>query len=377
MSHNLLAIDLGTSWAKVAVYSAEGRDLQLVDCSRLPSGIGAYSGTPSCLRLFGQLCQDLEETVARCVRDYAVRRIGLTGIREGLVLLDEEDRAQWVSGNAVLDGDELLDRWLGEIEVAPLLPELLARVGGAARLVTLQGYLAARLTGRYGITRSELSAFGLLAPRAPLSAEVERLLARTPLAAVGESLGGYHGAQEPDVYLAGTDEQASHYGAGVGEAADLGLATATFWSLTAPAGPTPPRAPELRYIPRVAPYPATVSIIGYRWGPYLQEALAGRAPQLPPRLPRWAIGRLLACLRGGTAPAPEALAAAAAADIKAALNLLTRTATVPADPVLAVHGGGLSGLRSFTCAVLQRVGCRWVEREGDATQLGCCLAGLG
>ena len=133
--------------------------------------------------------------------------------------------------------------------------------------------------------------------------------------------------------------------------------------------------PEVRLIPSQTPYCATASVIGYRFGPYLQQALAGEVPAFPERLPRWAVGDLLDYLRSARAVDRERLLDCVVADIHSALGLLLQVSAVPAKPTIAVHGGGLTSLRDFTSAVMARLGHRWVAVEGDATQIGCCLAG--
>ncbi|MEN6544661.1 MAG: hypothetical protein ABFE07_01315, partial [Armatimonadia bacterium] len=280
------------------------------------------------------------------------------------------------SGNAVLDGPHLLDLPIGDIAIGGMLPGLLARHPNACAGVTLQGYLAHLLGGRLAITVSERDAWGLLNPRGASLAAAQRLLQNVLKVEVGASLGTHHKYPATDLYLAGTDEQASHYGAGVGVSADLGLATATFWSLTAPTVATPPRFPEVRYIPKAGPYCAAASIIGYRWGPYLQEALSNQRPILAEKLPRWAVGELLRYLRQSEPLDHEELVTAAVADLQAAFDVLTRLGNIPSNPTIVVHGGGLTGLRTFTTEVMQRLGHHWMELPGDATQLGCYLAGL-
>jgi sugar (pentulose or hexulose) kinase len=262
--------------------------------------------------------------------------------------------------------------------VAHVLPEVLAQQPRARRLLSVPGYLAWRLTGRQAVTASELSALGLWTAENRPAASVEPLLRGVELAAPGASVGPCRAHPGADVFLAGTDEQASHHGAGVGHDGAWGLATATFWSLTAPAGPEPPSLPpEVRYLPALPPYHAAVSVIGYRWGPYLQEALSGQSPAVPEHLPRWAAGEVLACLRGGGPVDRARLLQAAAADIRGGMELLARVGHAPPPTALRVHGGGLTGLGSFARELLQEVGLPWVEVPGDATQLGCCLVGMG
>lgn len=371
-----LTIDLGTTFAKLAVYTLENNQPRLLHAQRLPSGIGAYDGSPAAVAQFLRLCSDLQAAVDDCLTRFPLDRIGLTGIREGLVLLDAANQPLWVSGNAVLDGPHLLDLPIGDINIAPLLPDLVARHPAARAAVTLQGYLAYRLGGRLALTASELDAWGLLNPTGPCLAAAQPLLDNVPTVAIGASLGALRNHPATDLYLAGTDEQASHYGAGVGASADLGLATATFWSLTAPTVANPPVFPEVRYIPKASPYPATASVIGYRWGPYLQEALSGQRPTLPAKLPRWAVGDLLRYLRQPGPLDQDALVTAAATDLQSAFRLLAQLGDLPTRPTIAVHGGGLTALGDFTTEVLERLGYPWLALPGDATQQGCYQAGL-
>ncbi|MCE5237006.1 hypothetical protein LLH23_00760 [bacterium] len=366
----ILTVDIGTSWAKLAVYDCSDGSPRLRHSDRVPSGVGTYDGSAASVESFLGLCDHLETAVGDILAAFPVDRIGLTSIREGLVLLDGAGEPLWVSGNALLDDERLLDLPIGDVAVADLLPEVLAGRTDVRALLSVPGFVASRLTGQAAVTASELSALGL-ARRTDLWAP----WAATPIVAEGASLGPCRRYPQTDVYLAGTDEQASHHGAGVGNGADVGLATATFWSLTAPAAALTDR-PDLRFIPAAGPYAAMVSIIGYRWGPYLQEALDGQRPTLPGRLPRWAVGELLDVLRAAGPPDREAVLTAVVADLRAGLALLARAGLVPDEPTVVVHGGALVGLRPFLAEVMQRVGWRWVALDDDATQRGCALVGM-
>ena len=86
------------------------------------------------------------------------------------------------------------------------------------------------------------------------------------------------------------------------------------------------------------------------------------------------MGQLIDYLRGASTISRERLVESVVADVHSALDLLARVSDIPEAPTIAVHGGGLTGLRDFTVKVMARLGYRWVEQEGDATQIGCCLA---
>lgn len=374
MDSTCLTVDLGTTWAKLALYGLPDAHPRLLHSLRLPSGAGSYDGSPASVASFLSFCDQLEAAIADSLAAKPVDRLGLTGIREGLVLLDEAGEVVWVSGNALLDNEILLDCPIGGIDIGGFIPGILAQNSSARTLLSLQGYLAHRLTGRLAITASEMDALGLLREANVASASVQRLLQPVERIAVGATLGSPVNHRRTRVFLAGTDEQASHHGAGIGTNAHLGLATATFWSLTAPVVRPSTALPEVRHIPSAPPYCATASVIGYRFGPYLQQALDGEVPAFPDRLPRWAVGSLLDYLRGASSIERERLLECVVADIQSAQYLLSRVSEIPADPTIAVHGGGLTGLRDFTVEVMERLGHRWTELEGDATQIGCCLA---
>lgn len=374
MESTCLTVDLGTSWAKVATYALSDARPHLLHSQRLPSGAGSYNGSPGSIAAFLAFCAQLQTLIDECLETQPVTRLGLTGIREGLVLLDAAGQVVWVSGNALLDNEIMLDRPIGGIDIGGFIPAILAQNGSACVLLSLQGYLAYRITGRMAITGSEMDALALLRDANLRCADAQRLLQPVSVAAVGASLGPCLKHPDTRVYLAGTDEHASHHGAGIGTDADLALATATFWSLTAPATQPSAALPEVRYIPPQPPYCASASIIGYRFGPYLQEALAGEVPAFPDRLPLWAVGSLLDYLRNTTSISRERLLECVVADIQSAQRLLSQVADIPAQPTIAVHGGGLTRLRDFTVEVMERLGHRWIALEGDATQIGCCLA---
>lgn len=373
MPIHTLAVDLGTSWAKVGVYSLADGSPRLLSSERVPSGAGAYTGTSADLAALATFTDAVLAALA--VAADGASRLGLTGIREGLVLLDRDGVPLWVSGNALLDAEWMLDCGIGDIDLGRFLPDIVARNPAAHCLLTLQGYLAYRLTGRLALTGSELEALGLLRPENVGHAAIQRLLAPVERVAVGVPLGEATDHPGLAVYLAGTDEQASHHGAGLGATADLSLATATFWSLTA-ACEAPARVPEtVRFIPAQPPYCASASVIGYRYGPLLQQALAGARPALSERLPRWAIGSLLDYLRTTRTPERERLLDCLQADLQGALGFLGRTTAWPHTPRVAVHGGGLHSLGDFVPTLMDRFGFDWHPVEGDATQLGCVLAG--
>ena len=374
MDVTCLTVDLGTTWAKLAVYALSDGPPRLLHSVRLPSGAGWYDGSADAVRAFLGFCEELEGLIAELLTAHPIDRLGLTGIREGLVLLDEAGHVVWVSGNALVDDESLLDRPISGIDIGGFIPGILARNASAHALLSLQGYLAHRLTGRLAITGSEMDALGLLRDANVGCEAVQRLLQPVDLVPVGAPLGRPGGYARTSLYLAGTDEQASHHGAGVGATADLGLATATFWSLTAAATRPPTDLPQVRYIPAQHPYGATASVIGYRFGPLLQQALAGEVPVFPDRLPRWAVGELLDYLRHTPSVSRERLVECVVADIRSALCLLAQVSDLPATPTIAVHGGGLTGLRDFTVEVMERLGYHWLAAEGDATQIGCCLA---
>ena len=374
MDTTCLTVDLGTTWAKLAVYARADGQPRLLHSLRLPSGAGSYDGSSDSVAAFLSSCDELEVLIAECLAAQPIDCLGLTGIREGLVLLDEAGEVVWVSGNALLDNEILLDRPIGGIDIGGFIPGILAQNDSAHALLSLQGYVAHRLTGSLAITGSEMDALGLLRKDNVYCEGLRRLLQPVDFVSVGATLGNPLGHPRTRLYLAGTDEQASHHGAGVGTTADLGLATATFWSLTAPAVRPSTALPEVRYIPSQPPYCATASVIGYRFGPYLQEAWGGDVPTFPQRLPRWAVGELLDYLRSTLSVSRERLLDCVVTDIQSALCLLSQVSDLPAAPTIAVHGGGLTGLREFTVEVMERLGHRWVALEGDATQIGCCLA---
>ncbi|MBU0606633.1 MAG: hypothetical protein KKI08_02050 [Armatimonadetes bacterium] len=367
-----LAVDLGTTWAKLAVYACRDGEPELLHSVRLESGAGWYDGSADATAHLLAFSDELLRLIRDSLAAYPADRLGLTGIREGLVLLDEAGGVLWASGNALLDTELMLDCPISGIDIGGFIPDIVARNPQAHALLSLQGHVAYRLTGRMAITGSELDALGLLRESNRRCGAVQRLLAPVEIVPVGAPLGR---VGRTVVYLAGTDEQASHHGAGIGTTADLGLATATFWSLTAPALHAPTDLPQVRFIPAQPPYCATASVIGYRFGPYLQQALEGEVPDFPPRLPRWAVGELLNYLRGTTSVRRERLVDCVVADIRSALGLLARVCDIPAAPTVCVHGGGLSRLRDFTVEVMERLGHAWVGLEGDATQIGCCRAG--
>lgn len=369
-----LTIDVGTTWAKLAAYALSDDRPRLLNSLRLRSGAGWYDGSADSVTAFVSFCAELEALIAEGLATQPVDCLGLTGIREGLVLLDGAGQVVWVSGNALLDNEILLDRPIGGIDIGGFIPAILAQNGSACVLLSLQGYLAYRLTGRMAITGSEMDALGLLRDSNLLCEGLQRLLQPVAIVPVGASLGPCLKHPRTRVYLGGTDEQASHHGAGIGTCADLGLATATFWSLTAPAVRPATGLPEVRYIPAQPPYCATASVIGYRFGPYLQEALGGEVPAFPDRFPRWAVGALLDYLRSARAISPERLLECVVTDIQSALCLLSQVSDIPSEPTIAVHGGGLTGLRDFTTEVMERLGYRWIALDGEATEIGCCLA---
>jgi len=318
----------------------------------MPSTVSELTGSAQDVARLETIFRELEARVVQLVDSGGVEAIGLTGIREGLAIVDTSSGLCWVSGN-------------GDSPAWGPPPS-----GDGLVFLSLQGYLAHRLTGALRATHAERIALGIGSesePLAPAAATArDRASIPTPCA-VGETIGWLRDAQRVEVFLAGTDEQAGYFGAQVGERCDLFLSTGSFWGLArrATPPPAPTLCPALRQVPAAPPCPAYVAFVGYRWGQYLAKLAADARPEVPAELPRWAAGTFVVAVRDGDIDLAGAVELIRR-DLSAAAAVLWRHAR---RPHVRVAGGGVS---QFPELVVECLPPTWHCEvfQQDATLLG-------
>lgn len=365
-----ICIDIGTTWAKLALFLETKEGSFLISETRFRSGVGSFDGGKTSVERFVDLCSLICAETRALTKHHKIARIGLTGIREGFVLVDPSGMPSWVSGNFIL-GDE---RFMGPSStrpsfhgVADCLDAIVALAPLSTKFLSLQGYLAYFLTGTMAITRSELLGLGFRKNENARGLRVEYV------PAIGHPI-AYYGSNIA-VYLAGTDEQAALYGAGLGRGMGLVMSTGSYWSLSTKFASGFSRLPGVRIIPPLAPYCGSASLIGYRWGIYLLELLEEIVPESPFNVPSWASGSFLRRLMKQEIQGIDAAIDAISADVIEWIHILSSRIPTLASTEIVVYGGGVLHILPTISRVMERVGMRWRTINTDATLLGCLQVG--
>lgn len=175
------------------------------------------------------------------------------------------------------------------------------------------------------------------------------------------------------LFLAGTDEQLSHFGVGLGNSCDLGISTGTFWSFSWPYDAVA-EDPRVRLIPRIFPYPATASLVGYRWGSILEAPRRRAEPEsavLPTSgIPAWAFGDAAKRLHEGMPPSD--LVGAVKKDLSMVPTIIGPK--VAGMRYAVAYGGGVRWFPDMRLAISSVFSGIEIEfMEQDATLLGLAL----
>jgi hypothetical protein len=264
----ILCADLGTThWKLDLVHEPDAAEPMY----RQPSLTSLLDGTGTAPLSFARSIEVLAAEIREILAATRVGAIVLTGVREGLALLNEAGGLVWASGNS----DPSL--WRG----ASL---------GATRLrpVTLQGYLAYLLTGQARRSSAEARGHAFELRR------VARLTgARIPAGVVirPDEPGIVAGADRP-LFLAGPDETMFVHGAGEMTRGDAVLNTGTYWNLARPQRRERPLCAAGRAVAATAPYADYTVVVGYRWGELLWHFVNNPGERFPRPLPEGAAGEL-------------------------------------------------------------------------------------
>lgn len=360
-----LCIDIGTTWTKLGHFLLRNGGLNMVSETRLPSVVDALEGIES-VKVFTDFVERLCQKIYSLLSEYPIDSIGLTGIREGLAAVDILGKVHFVSGNCILEN---------AIDNSHAISKTVhtganAVTGSGYYLLSLQGYLAYILTGKQAITPSELEGLGVSGTTGETPDGAESLIVP-----VGHPIGMCKHFQDVAVYLAGTDEQTAHFGAGLGRTAQIVMSTGSFWSLSASIKDFVPYPGCLRVIPPIPPFCGSVSLIGYRWGIYLQQILEGKKPILSPNRPNWAKGRLLKEIEKGGTFNPDNVAKIISKDIVSGIRLLSSVTQLKKRAVISIYGGGVAHIHPIISKVMEQVGYSWQTIKRDATLLGCLQIG--
>lgn len=254
---NILSVDIGTTSVKMIILSGDPCLYRVVRFFSFESHVTKYNGTGISISIFLNVCKQIKVTIQSLARTCKFNYIGLTGIREGLVMLNSEDDVVWVSGNGYILNTDDLNYSVNRKYIASLIG-----LGRKNSLLTLQGYLGYLMTGVKAITSSEIFAWGY----SRVDDHFNDVSVRR--CKVGEPIARHMTYRNVSVFLAGTDEQASCYGLDIEKANNITVTTGTFWNI-ARQGHVNTTGKLFRHIYSSYPYPAATLFIGIRWGELL------------------------------------------------------------------------------------------------------------
>lgn len=370
----VLCIDIGTTWAKFAVFEGSNNGYRILHNSRIRSKVEALNGSQKAVREFSVLCAYIEDVIGRLIERFPIQHIGLTGIREGLVFVDKNNDVVWASGNSLLE-DKRFTRFASEhgkgSKPVDWFAYILKAIPEARSFLSLQGYISYKLTNKSAITESELLALGI--DKKDVSQFSSQL--RTPdIVEAAERVANHSKSPQITVHLGGTDEQASFYGAGVGRSPHIAISTGSYWAIAAGAANRANLSPYIRLTPKVPPYPRTISIVGYKWGMYLEQICKGIKPMVPSDIPIWAKGELLRYLHQTKSIKINKVIELISKDIKWGLGELFCEGIIPKKFTLILYGGGVLNNYLLTQDIMNKVNLPWRSLDVDASQLGCFYA---
>jgi len=371
----VLAIDLGSTFFKCATVDIDGEGrARIVRTVRVQVDQAKWSPGQGAARLEAAVRNLLGEA-GKLVSEARPLAISLTGVREGVAVIRKTGELRLVLGSIEAMSWQMRhgDGWLAQVIAASKAKD--------AVVMSFAGWAGMLLTGRAAITNSELLSWRA-SPQAMASEGPLALAARClpEVVRVGEPLGRSSLFGGIPVAIAGTDEQASHWGAGLGLVATAEIAASTHWSLSRALDSPPPALPaHIRILSAVDPYPVIGSYLGYRWGEYLSDIQQGRVPQVRDPLPPWSKSNFVQALREGRCSSIQDARALVRQDLHEGFRTLHPHETSLEPPVI-VHGGG-SGPGSLVRAVIADLG--WPatflqdNRQDDPTLLGGALVVAG
>lgn len=350
----IAALDIGSSYLKSGIFEVGGtKDVRLLHETRKPHDTTMLFRNPS--QYIEKLQCDITSLLQPIVAEFRPSALGISAYRESVVALDSSGKVSACGSNQ-------------DIERARLTVSESVVTG--ATVCSLPSWLAWRWTSALRCTASDQYAVQQFQSAMP----GEKPWPMPQTIPVGSSVGlSRILGQDIHVFLGGTDEQLSHLGAGLGESCDLAISTGTFWTFSWPNN-TNVGDPRIRLIPQIPPYPATASLIGYRWGSILYAARLHQAtPAFPASgTPEWAFGDAVRLWRDGK-PLRD-VANAVKNDMVMVPALIGSTAVTLRKAV--VYGGGIRSFPDMRQAVARAFAGMEIEfMSYDATLRGLALLG--
>jgi hypothetical protein len=210
-------------------------------------------------QLFARSIADLLQSISYLCGSMEVRAIGLSGVREGLVVTDCSENFVWASANSPEAADPF----------SSLGPK-------AGSMTSLQGAVAGLLTGEYAMCNSEAAGIGLA-----MRLEKTRGHPGVHILDQGKPAGLVRQTHVP-VFLVGYDEQVAVFGCDLPARGDLQLNAATFWGLVT-CHEVPESSTSIRRVEAVPPLPGYAAIVFPFWGEVAWTLLTTR--KLPSPFP--------------------------------------------------------------------------------------------
>jgi hypothetical protein len=351
----IAALDIGSSYLKSGIFEVGGtKDVRLLHETRKSHDTTMLFRNPP--QYVERLQRDIITLLQPIAAEFCPSALGISAYRESVVALDSSGKVSACGSNQ-------------DIERARLTISKSA-VRSGATVCSLPSWLAWRWTSALHCTASDQYAVQQFQNAMP----GEKPWPMPQTVPVGSSIGlSRILGQDIHVFLGGTDEQLSYLGAGLGESCDLAISTGTFWTFSW-LNDTGMGDPRIRLIPQIPPYPATASLIGYRWGAILYAARLHQAmPAFPTAgAPEWVFGDAARLWRDGK-PLSD-VANAVKNDLSTVPALIGPMAAALRNAV--VYGGGIRSIPDMRQAVAEAFAGMEIEfMSNDATLRGLALLG--
>jgi hypothetical protein len=349
----IATLDIGSSYLKSGIFEVRGKkEVRLLHEARKPHDTTMlFRDAPQYIE---KVQRDIITLLQPIVAEFRPSALGISAYRESVVALDSSGQVSACGSNLDIDRARLdIDKFV---------------VASGATVCSLPSWLAWRWTGALRCTTSDQYAIEQFQNAMP----GEKSWPMPQSVPVGFSIGvsGILG-QDIQVFLGGTDEQLSYLGAGLGEGCDLAISTGTFWTFSW-LNNDGTGDPRIRLIPQIPPYPATASLIGYRWGAILYAARQQQtAPALPASgTPEWAFGDAVRLWRDDK-PLSD-VANAVKNDIVMVPALIGSTAAALQKAV--VYGGGIRSFPNMRRVIVEAFTGMEIEfMSHDATLRGLAI----
>jgi hypothetical protein len=197
---------------------------------------------------FDELVHTVAADIIRYAREFGVRSIGATGVREGVALVDTDGRLRWAMGNVDFDSCHR------------------PASGPPTRPLTLQGYLLSVLGAMPTRSTSEVAGHADEIAGLASMTDLRPDDALPPGTVIGTLASG------TKLFLTGHDEHLANYGYRHLAPADLALHMGTYWNLMAPPSlDGGANCTSIRSVRASTPLPGYRVMVGYRWGKILSH----------------------------------------------------------------------------------------------------------